>query len=310
MNIVVFGAGAVGGYFGGRLAAAGAPVTFLVRERRAQQLMTRELVIHSVHGDVTLKPRLVLTADAVESPDLVILAVKNYHLNVAMPDLGKLVAKGATILPLLNGVQHLETLVDAFGRDRVLGGACYIEARLSPEGDVVQTSPMQDITFGPLGAIEPGFLNEIQAWFQKAQIPSTLSEAIMVDMWLKYIFLASLSGITAAVRKPVGGVLEDPAARDLLHDLVQEIAEIALRTEPGLPAGIADAVLARFYTISGSMTSSMHRDLENGRPLEVESLQGALLNMARGQDIATPHLASIYAVLHPWRNGRPAIDEP
>lgn len=306
MNIVIFGAGAVGGYFGGRLAQAGAPVTFLVRERRGEQLRRRGLVLESLHGNTSLEPRLAFSADAVESPELVILALKNYHLDAAMPELAKLVAKGATLLPLLNGVRHIQTLVDAFGPDRVLGGACYIEATLNAEGDVVHTSPMQDITFGPLGHVDPEFLKAIEAWLQKAHIPCKLSDAVMVDMWVKYVFLASLSGITAAVRKPVGAILEDPAAAAFLLQLVQEVADIARSYEPRLPGDLAELLRARFDGIAGAMTSSMHRDLEKGLPLELESLQGALLEMAHARHLDTPSLSAIYAILHPWRNGRDA----
>ena len=130
MHIVVFGAGAVGGYFGGRLAKAGTPVTFLVRERRYNQLSNRGLNIRSIHGDFTVTPRLALSAGDIEDPDVVIVGLKNYHLEGAWPDLRVLVQKGAAILPLMNGVQHLDQLVREFGEASVFGGVCYIESTL------------------------------------------------------------------------------------------------------------------------------------------------------------------------------------
>ncbi|WAH38564.1 ketopantoate reductase family protein [Alicyclobacillus dauci] len=125
MNIVVLGAGAVGGYFGGRLALAGSTVTSLVRERRFQQLKNIGLHIESIHGDFTVAPELALSTDEIENPDIVILAIKNYHLQSALPEIRDPVQRGAKVLPLMNGVQHMEMLVSEFGEESVLGGLCY-----------------------------------------------------------------------------------------------------------------------------------------------------------------------------------------
>lgn len=308
LNIVVLGAGAIGGYFGGRLSEAGASVTFLVREKRLQQLERRGLLIESPHGALTIRPKLARDAAEIPSPDLVIVAVKNYHLKAALPDLRALVERGAWVLPLLNGVEHMEVLSGEFGAGRVLGGTCYIEATLSPEGDVVHTGALHDVVFGPLGPGEPNFLEELGAWFQRARVPATRSPHIMRDLWQKYVFLTTMSGITAATRLPVGAIRSDAVSQKFLGHFITETTTVARRRQSGLPENLADVIEARFQSLPPTMTSSLHRDLEKGLPLELESLQGAMVRMARDEGIDVPHLRAVYALLHPYRDGRPPMD--
>lgn len=308
LNIAVLGAGAIGGYFGGRLTEAGASVTFLVREGRFQQLEQRGLSICSPYGDVTVRPRLTCDAHAIPSPDVVIVAVKNYHLESAMPELRTLVERGAWILPLLNGVEHMGLLTREFGADRVMGGVCYIEATLSPEGDVVHTGALHDVVFGQVGSVEPNFLGELGSWFRRAGVPAKVSPHIMRDVWQKYVFLTTMSGITAATRLPVGAIRADLVSRDFLIRLIGEVTTVARRRYPELPADLADDVKARLWSLPATMTSSLHRDLEKGLPLELESLQGAMVRMARDEGVDVPYLDAVYALLHPYADGRLSLD--
>jgi 2-dehydropantoate 2-reductase len=303
MNIVVLGTGAVGGYFGGKLAASGVPVTFLVRERRYQQLKENGLHVQSVHGNFSLNPRLALSANEIENPDIVIVALKNYHLENALPELQALVHKGATVLPLLNGVQHMDVLVSEFGQESVLGGVCYIEATLNAKGDVIHTSPMHDVIFGSLTAANRTLLSELQAVLNASGVNVRLSHSIMADMWQKFIFLTSFSGITAATRKPIGEILNDSVTRELLQDMVREIVSLADRKQVGLPADAFEQITNKLGSMAPTMTSSLHRDLEKGLPLEIDSLQGAVLDMAAPYNIATPFTRSVYALLHLYKAG-------
>ncbi len=309
MHFVVVGAGAVGGYFGGKLAGAGASVTFLVRERRFKQLAERGLRIHSVHGNFTCNPSLALRADAIVDPNVIILAVKNYHLQSTLPQLTDLVQKGAKVLPLLNGVKHIDRLIEAFGKDAMLGGSCYVEATLNSEGDILQTSPMQDVVFGPLGVMDRSLLTQIELWFERAKIPVRLSPHIMVDMWTKYLFLVTLSAITAATRLPVGPIRDDPVTYAFLRELVSEAFAIAKRCEPGLPDDVPDTMLTRLASVTPAMTSSMHRDLEKGLPLELDDLQGALIALAHEKGLDASHFEAIYALLHPFKEGKQDVKD-
>lgn len=303
MNSVVLGAGAVGGYFGGRLAESGQPVTFLVREKRYKQLSENGLTIKSVHGNITIHPRIAMNAKDIDHPDLVIIALKNYHLEAAMPALEILVKKGAKLLPLLNGVHHMDLLVERFGKENVFGGLCYIESTLNEKGHVVQTSKMQDIVFGALTKYNDHFSNEIQTVLERAKIHVLKTEAILEEMWKKYIFLASLSGVTSAVRQPIGVILNDNVTSQFLRDMITEVYEIAKARGMNLPDGTVNQVIQKVQSLNPEMTASMHRDLEKGLPLELESLHGALLKMASTYRVDTPSIKSIYALLHPYRNG-------
>lgn len=304
MNIVVMGAGAVGGYFGGRVAAAGVPVTFLVRERRYQQLKEQGLVVHSKHGDFTLTPELARSADEIEQPDVVVLALKNYHLESAYPDIRKLVAKGAKVLPLLNGVVHVDQLAAEFGAENVLGGSCYVEATLNEAGHVLQTSPMHEIVFGPLVSMDEAWLKELEACFQRGGINVRLSASIRVDMWQKMIFLTSFSGITASTRLPIGEIFKAEETGEFFESLVQEIVQVAMAHQEGIPAETAQVVIERTRNLPQTMTSSLHRDLEKGLPLEIDSLQGAVLRLAQAKGISTPSVRAVYALLAPYREGK------
>jgi 2-dehydropantoate 2-reductase len=304
MNIVVLGAGAVGGYFGGRLASMGTPVTFLVRKRRYEQLHNNGLHVQSIHGDFTVTPRLALSSNEIENPDIVIVAVKNYHLENALPEIRDLVQKGAKVLPLLNGVQHMDVLVSEFGQESVLGGVCYIEATLDANGNVVHTSPMHDVIFGSLTSVKhQPVLNELEAAFKISGVNVRLSQSIMVDMWQKFIFLTSFSGITAATRKPIGEILNDAVSHEFLEDIIHEIVSVAKAKQVKLPADAVEQVMNKLKSVPSTMTSSLHRDLEKGLPLEIDSLQGSVLEMARPYGIPTPCIRSIYALLHPYKEG-------
>lgn len=304
MNIAVIGAGAVGGYFGGKLAKAGIPVTFLVREKRKKQLEARGLCIQSVHGNFTIQPRCVLSADEIENPDLVIIAVKNYQLDGAMKDLETFIHHGAKILPLMNGVQHIERLASAFGHSKILGGLCYVESTLNEFGDIIQKSTMQDIVFGALSSeTDPSFLQEVESLFLTSKVNIKLTSEILTELWTKYIFLVTLSGVTTAIRNPIGVALNDSVTFAFLKDLVEELTNLARSLKIKLPEDFSKQIIDKLEKANPDMTSSMHRDLQKGLPLELESLQGAILNMAREQRVETPCTRAIYALLHPFVQG-------
>jgi len=194
------------------------------------------------------------------------------------------------------------------GSENVLGGSCYIESTLNEAGEIVHTSPMHDIVFGGVSEDTPQeFLDALEGMLKASGIPYKRSDSILAEMWNKYIFLASLSGITASVRQPIGVAINDPVTFSFLSDLVTEVCQVAKSRGIALPEHLADVVLSRMQGISPTMTSSMHRDLEKGQPMELESLHGALLKMAEEAELKTPSLRAIYALLHPYRNGKPAV---
>jgi 2-dehydropantoate 2-reductase len=266
-------------------------------------LQASGLHIASVHGDFSIKPTLALSADEIDSPDVVLVALKNYHLEAAMPEIRKLVAGGAKVLPLLNGVQHVDVLRAEFGSDHVLGGVCYIEATLTADGNIVQSSPMQDIVFGAFGDADSSWLERFESVLRSSQVNVRLSPDIIVEMWQKFIFLTSLSGITAAARKPIGAIVRDEVAYHFMADMVAELVAVAHAQHIGIPDNAADQVIQRMNSLSPNMTSSLHRDLEKGLPLEIDSLQGTIVHMANHHGISVPCTRAVYALLHPYQNG-------
>jgi 2-dehydropantoate 2-reductase len=210
MKILVLGAGAIGGYFGARLVQAGGDVAFLVRERRAAQLRAHGLVVRSPHGDFQV-PAVALLQSQLRAPfDLVIVACKAYDLEAAIEDIRSAVGPGTLVLPLLNGIAHIERLQQAFGADRVVGGSCGIPATLSPGGEVIQIAPLHRIVFGPLpesSAGAPGRLRELEALFRRTPVETVLAADIWQELWEKFAGLATIASMTCLMRAAIGDIL-------------------------------------------------------------------------------------------------------
>jgi 2-dehydropantoate 2-reductase len=307
VRFLTVGAGAVGGYFGGRLVQQGEDVTFLVRPRRRQELEQTGLVIHSVHGDYAAPVKTLVTGEAAEPFDVILLSVKAYHLDAIMDDLAPYVTEGTMILPLLNGYDHLARLYKHFGAEHVLGGLCHLETTLNEKGEIVQTSPRHDITFGEWdGSLSPR-VQAVQERFEKANFVSILSDKVQTDVWLKYIFIASLSGITTLMKSHVGPIFADPNGVDVFKKLVREIASIAHLVGAPVPEQVAEAVIEGSLALPAPFKASMLRDLEKGLAVEADHIQGALLNLAEahGRSRADyPVLQAAYANLKVYEQNR------
>src|SRR6516162_4052863 len=212
MRILVVGAGAIGGYFGGRLLQAGRDITFLVRPRRASELSSAGLVIKSPNGDVTLKNPPTVQADAIKDKfDVVLLSCKAYDLEDAVKSFAPAVGPQTSIIPLLNGMLHLDVLDKRFGRERVLGGLCAIAVTLNEKREVVHLQPMQSLGFGERDGKMSDRVRAIGEVFSAIEGASA-SGHVMQDMWEKWVFLASIAAATCLMRAPVGMI---PAARIL-----------------------------------------------------------------------------------------------
>ena len=282
MRILVVGAGSTGGYFGGRLAQAGRDVSFLVRPGRAAQLREHGLQITSPHGDVALQPGLVLANALGDRFDVVLLAVKSFALAAAMEDLAPAVGPHTMIVPLLNGMRHIDRLVARFGRAPVLGGVCRIAGDLTADGRIVQMTPMHDISYGERQGGRSGRVERLDALMQGAGFDARLSEAIEPEMWEKWVLLATFGGICCLMRGTVGEIQAQPGGQTFIDRFLGEV--IAIVTALGHAPGAAlEAFARRMFTHPGSMqTSSMYRDLQKGAPVEADQILGDLL--ARGQD--------------------------
>ena len=301
MRILIVGAGAIGGYFGGRLLQAGRDVTFLVRPRRAAQLAQSGLSIRSPRGDADIAAPTI-TADQLRAPyDLVLLSCKAYDLDEAMAAFAPAVGTGTSILPLLNGMHHLDLLDARFGTATVLGGQCLISATLDEEGRVRHLADTHNLSFGSRAAGATARLDAIAESLSGANFDSRCSETILQDMWEKWVFIATGAGITCLMRAAIGDVVAAGAA-DLATALLEECAAIA--THQGFAPGAAAMQRSRaaFTTPGSGLTASMLRDVERGARTEVDHVLGDLLRRAGGDHprlsllrIARDHLAAYEA---------------
>ncbi|GGD84042.1 2-dehydropantoate 2-reductase [Caballeronia grimmiae] len=305
MRILVVGAGAIGGYFGARLLEAGRDVTFLVRERRAQQLRDGGLNVRSPEGDVRIgNPPIVLTQEIAEPYDLVLLGCKAYDLQGAMDSLAPAVGPDTAILPLLNGMAHLDALDARFGAGKVLGGQCVIAATLDAQGAIVHLNTMQSMTIGERAGGRSARIDSIGQQLSGAGYELNVSENILQAMWDKWVFLATLAAGTCLMRAPIGDIVAAPGGEALLRGIFDECSGIA--GDNGHAPG--EAVLARsrtFFSERGSlMTASMLRDIENDAPIEADHIVGNLLARRKTAFDGTSLLAVAYAHLKAYEARR------
>jgi 2-dehydropantoate 2-reductase len=284
MRILVVGAGALGGYFGARLLQAGRDVTFLVRPRRAAQLEKDGLVVRSRLGDAHIPSAPHVLAEGIEAPfDLVLLGCKAYDLPAAMESFAPAVGPHTAILPFLNGMRHLDSLAERFGAERVLGGLCIISATLDDDGVVMHLNDTHLLTYGELGGARTARIDAIAAAFDGANFDARATDTIVQELWEKWVFLASLAGITSLMRAVVGDI-ERAGASPLALALLAECSAIAaLRGFAPRPA-VLERVRPLLATPGSMLAASMMKDIERGARTEADHVIGDLL--ARGDTAA------------------------
>ena len=304
MRILIVGAGATGGYYGGRLHQAGRDVSFLVRPARAATLREHGLQIVSPHGDATLHPPL-LTASEIDVPfDIVLLSVKAYALPQAIADFAPAVGPDTMIVPVLNGMRHLDLLTSRFGQTPVLGAVSQIATTVDEQGRIVQLNDLQKLAYGErrrAGAGESARVAVLHALMDGAAFDARVSQEIEREMWEKWIFLATLGGITCLMRGSIGDIVAAPGGLDLIRQLLVECTSVA--SAAGFePSEAAREHAARALTAPGSpMVSSMYRDLVRCHDVEADHILGDLFVRAGALGVRTPVLASAYAHLSVYR---------
>lgn len=307
MNILIQGAGALGAYFGGRLLEAGLSVSFFVREKRAAQLIQEGLRINSPEGNVEIKNVTVYTSpEKVKNIDLVILAVKGYHLDQTIPQVQTIVQQtGAFVLPLLNGVEHLGRIQEAIGKEKVLGGFASIIATLNEKGHVNHTSASSAVKFGVLHNEQTEICEQLEEIHSLVKMNFLREENILKHMWKKYIFITALSGITSAMQLPAGYIASTKASFNVAKNVVLEMSTLAKKEGIELTEQEVEIMADRLKGFQKEATSSMHQDMRKGLPLEVEHLQGGALRLAAKHDVTVPVIETLYGILKPYENGKP-----
>jgi 2-dehydropantoate 2-reductase len=282
MKILVVGAGAIGGYFGGRLLNAGRDVTFLVRAKRAAQLAQTGLVIKSRLGDAALNaPPTVLAEDLRASFDLVLLSCKAYDLDAAIDSFAPAVGPQTAILPLLNGMRHLDVLDRRFGAHRVLGGECVIAATLDDAGRVMHLNDTHLLAFGERASPASSRTEAIAAAMQAANFASRVSADILLEMWEKWVFLSTLAGITCLMRASVGDIVAAGGA-PLALALLEECRAVAASAGYAPRAAALEQARANLTATGSTLTASMARDIERGAKIEADHVLGDMLRRGSG----------------------------
>ncbi|WP_199513658.1 ketopantoate reductase family protein [Nucisporomicrobium flavum] len=297
MRTLVVGAGATGGYFGGRLAEAGRDITFLVRARRAAELAERGLRIHAPAGESVVPARTV-TADKLDRPyDVIVLAVKSYHLQQALADISPAIGTGTVIVPLLNGMRHIDTLVGHFGADHVYGGVCMIAGTLTDEGDVVQLTGLHRLLYGPLDGTRDDRLAAVAEALSGAEFESQPSTEIVQEMWEKWVFLAGLGVVTTLMRATVGDITAAPGGIAFASAVADEA--IAIASAAGHPPREAAIGFLRASLTARDVptTSSMYRDMAAGGPVEAEAIVGDLVTHAERHKVPAPLISAAWTNL-------------
>jgi 2-dehydropantoate 2-reductase len=302
MRILIVGAGSTGGYFGGRLAQAGRDVTFLVRAGRAAQLRANGLQIQSPHGDVTLEPTLVLAGEIDGPYDAILLTVKGFALDAALDDIAPAVGPDTMILPVLNGMKHVDAIVARFGVEALAGCVCKVATILDDDGRIVQFTKLQDLAYGEMNGRRSVRIEALDRAMQGAGFDARLSETIERDMWEKWILLATIGGVTNLMRGAIGEIEAVPGGAEFALAFLDEV--IAVVTAEGHPPSepFVTATRAAVTQKGSPLTSSMYRDLMKHRPVEVDQILGDLLVRARRLHMKTPLLAAAFVHLSVYQN--------
>jgi 2-dehydropantoate 2-reductase len=304
MRILVLGAGAVGGYFGGRLAEAGRDITFLVRPARKALLDERGLVVTSPLGDFTLKPQLA-TADTLSGPfDLILLTAKHYDLNQAIAAIRPAVGPGTAILPMLNGLVHLDRLSEAFGGEAILGGVAYVGASLQPDGSIRHHNRLSGIAFGERAGRISSRTRAISAEFENSKVSAPPSENVMLDMWEKFVMITTMAGMNCLMRGTIGEIAGSDDGAQLMLELFAENRAVAKAAGYPLRQGYIDQISAMLTEKGSVNNASMHHDLAHGSRTEGAYIIGDMRHRAAALGVATPLLRVAWAHLQVYENHR------
>jgi 2-dehydropantoate 2-reductase len=305
MRILVVGAGAIGGYFGGRMLQAGRDVTFLVRPKRAAELASAGLVIKSPNGDVTLKSPPAVQADKLDKAfDVVLLSCKAFDLEDAIASFAPAVGPKTAILPLLNGMRHLDVLDQKFGHEHVLGGLCAIAVTLNEQREIIQLTPMQSLGFGERDGTLSDRVRAIADVMASGKFGSAASQQVIQDMWEKWVFLASLAASTCTMRAPVGPILAAPAGKDFILGMLEECSSVASAAGHSPTGPFFERVRGMLTTEGSQLTASMFRDIKVGARVEADHIIGDLIARGEAAKLTLPKLRIAHTHLKAYENQR------
>lgn len=299
MKIVVIGAGAVGGYFGGKLTQAGFDVTFIARGKTLEAIKNKGLQIKSINGDFVVHPKVTDNINNLKNPDLIILGVKSWQVIDIAKQIKPILTKKTMVLPLQNGADNAEKLLSVLNKESVLAGFCKIVSKVDAPGIINHFAYDPEIVFGEYDNKITGRIKNIKTVLDKAKINNTIPGDIHLDIWKKFLFIVTVSGIGALTRSVFGVMREDEGVRQIMYQTANEIVAIANAKGINLTNNDVETVLKVIDNLDYNTTASMQRDIMEGRPSELENFNGYIVKMGKDLHITTPVNSFTYHCLLP-----------
>ena len=307
LRVAVFGAGAVGSYYGARLADGGADVSLIARGRQLDALRSTGLSIVEPEGTRSYRLRTTDDPAAIGPVDVVLFCVKSYDTVEAAGRLGPLLRDATAVVSLQNGIDNEDRIVAVVGGEHVLGGAAYILAAIREPG-IIEAAGPRGIVIGELVPGPPSDrVRAIVAVGERAGLDVRASDDVRVALWEKYTLLVAFSAMTGTVRLPIGDIRDAPAAAAMLRAIMTEVWSVGRASGVPLADELVDRQMTLLLSQDGGATTSLYHDLVTGHRMELDALQGAAIRLGHDHDVPTPYLDAAYAILQPWaiRNDQP-----
>lgn len=299
MNIVVIGAGGVGGFFGAKLAKAGNTVTFIARGKQLEAIKNNGLEVKSIQGDFKVYPQVTDTISTVANPDLIIMAVKSWQIDALAPQIATILGADTMVLPLQNGADNADRLRTHLPHENVIAGLCKIVSKIEAPGVINHFGYDPEIVFGEYDDSRTERMKRLKAVFDAAQFNNVWSEQIQLDIWKKFLFITTVSGMGAITRVPFGVMREDENIRNLLYQTAHEIQAVALAKNIPIEDRHIEGALAMIDKMPYETTASMQRDFMEGRPSELDNFNGYIVQQGILLEVPTPVNSFTYHCLLP-----------
>jgi len=300
MRIAIIGAGGVGGYFGGKLAHGGADVVFIVRGATLDAMRTHGLRVDSIKGDFVIEhPNATDDPASVGKVDAIFVTVKTWQIEEVAAQIKPMIGENTMVIPLENGIDAADQLAAIVGREHVLGGLCGIVSFIAAPGHIRHAGAEPFIMFGELDNRRTARAEQLRDECLRAGVQADIPSDIHHALWSKFVFIAAMSGVGAATRVPIGGWRAMPETRDLATRAISEIVDLARARGVDLGAEAVDRTLARFDALPPDATSSLQRDIIDGKPSELDAQLGAVVRLGRAAGVPTPVCETLYNILLP-----------
>lgn len=300
MKIAVLGAGGVGAYFGGRLAEAGAKVHLLARGEHLRALVERGLCVRSANGNLELRLPASDRTEDIGPVDYVLVCVKSLETETVAARIEPLLHEGTTVISLQNGVDNEEKLARVIGSDRVVGGVAFIMSTIAEPGTIEHVGTLARIVFGEMNGVASDRTERFLSLCRDARIEAEISSDIRSVLWNKFTFICALAGMTATVRLPLGDIRECRESLEMAKNIMREVIAVAAAENVTLSPNTVDNATGLAMKMDPGTFSSLHYDMTQGKPMELEALHGTAVRLARKHHLAAPMCEAVYAILKPW----------